>query len=919
MASGTISTRPQEEGVLTQGRYDDFIVKRLEHTRRQVRLVDVGSGLVLLVAASLFFFLVVAVADHWLFPHGLGFAARLLLWAVWVAVAAWFAWRSVAPSIVHRINPVFAAQAIEHGRPTLKNSLINFLLLRSHPDDVAPLVYRAMEHRAAADLLRVPVEQAVDHRRLVHLCYVLAGAVVLFALYLAFSPKNPLVSAARVIWPWSTLPAPMRVHIEDVQPGNAVAFQGDRQEISAHVSGLRNGEEVSLLLSTADGQLTDDRVPMARTGDDDRYACELPPGTGGMQQDTLYRITAGDATTPRFKLEVQIAPTILVDQVDYDYPPYTELPHRTIKGQGDIKALEGTKVTINATANLQIRDATIDLGCAGLRTLPMKHIGKQATGDFTLALDPAQNWKPLYDRYQILFTDSEGHKARHEIQYHIDIDRDYPPEIKIDQPKDETAAVGVNGQLRIHVRASDDFGLRRVALRAECSGRPLDLGVLLDRMAPEKAFTKPYDDHYDFRPAVLGLHKGDEVTYWAEADDNKEPQPNHVETARRSIRIVDDQDASQGQQNQEQQSNAQGKPSDKPEGGKGKSRPGEHGNGGESGDGTSQGEPSSGGNDRHESKENKPQNPPKGGAKKGQGEKDRTSSDPNNGDKGGSDSSENSEQEKRPLDQNTQKADVIKDSLKDLERQKQQEQNKQGKAGDNSPSGQPQEQQPKDGGTQNNQPQDGGTQTGQPQNNSSTQNNKGAQSNPPQGSNESKEQNAGQASPKSADASAGRNQAGNNAGSSKPQGTQGDSATNNTPGQQQNSPAKDPGTQGTQKTSPQPGTNSQQPNGGSPQGGQNQKPGEQSNTGQTSPQNAGSQDKGREKAASGPDKSGTNSGQENKPNAKPGGKQGKESQASSGPQSATEKMPDGQQGGSQSGGTKTNIEKKPSGARCGQQ
>lgn len=497
MASGALSTRPQEESVPAQGRFDDFIEKRLLQTRRQVRLVDVGSGMIVLTAASLLFFLAVAVADHWIFPHGLGFAVRFLLWAGWVGVAGWFAWRWVAPSIVHRINPVFAAQAIEHGRPALKNSLINFLLLRSHPDEVAPVVYRAMEHRAASDLSRVPVEHAVDHHRLIHLCYVLAGAVALFALYLAFSPKNPLTSAARVLWPWSSLPAPTRVHIEDVQPGNAVVFQGNRQPITAHVSGLRNGEEVSLLLTTADEQLVDDRIPMTRTGEDDLYSCELPPGTrgdgssGGMQQDTLYRITAGDATTPQYKLEVQIAPTIIVDQVDYDYPPYTGLPHRTVKGQGDIKALEGTKVTIHSTANLPIKDANIDLGCTGLQPLTMKHSGKHASGDFTLALSPTQDstqsWRPLYDRYQLFFTDSafngdDRKIQQHPIQYRIDVDRDYPPEIRIDEPRDETAAVPENGQVRIQVHASDDFGLRKVAIHAERNGQPLNLPVLLDRL-----------------------------------------------------------------------------------------------------------------------------------------------------------------------------------------------------------------------------------------------------------------------------------------------------------------------------------------------------------------------------------------------------------------------------------------------------
>ncbi len=101
----------------------------------------------------------------------------------------------------------------------------------------------------------------------------------------------------------------------------------------------------------------------------------------------------------------------------------------------------------------------------------MKHSGKQATGGFTLALDPSQKWKPQFDLYQIRFSDTEGHKARHEIQYRVDVDRDYPPEIKIDEPKEEAVAVPVNGQLKLRVHATDDFGLRRVAFHAECNGK----------------------------------------------------------------------------------------------------------------------------------------------------------------------------------------------------------------------------------------------------------------------------------------------------------------------------------------------------------------------------------------------------------------------------------------------------------------
>ena len=240
----------------------------------------------------------------------------------------------------------------------------------------------------------MPVEHAVDRGGIVHLACVLAGVVAVFALYLALSPKNPLVSAGRVLWPWSSVPAPTRVHIEEVSPGDAVVFTDDHQEISAQVSGLRDGEEVVLWFSTADSQVVDDRLVMTRIDDANHYRCEMPPDSGGFQQDTFYRITAGDATTPQYKLDAQIAPTILVNRIDYHFPPYTEKDDRTIKTQGDIKALDGTRVTIHATANMDIKKAMIDLNFAGQQTLSMTTTGAKATGQFTLGSIPTRRGRP---------------------------------------------------------------------------------------------------------------------------------------------------------------------------------------------------------------------------------------------------------------------------------------------------------------------------------------------------------------------------------------------------------------------------------------------------------------------------------------------------------------------------------------------
>ena len=96
---------------------------------------------------------------------------------------------------------------------------------------------------------------------------------------------------------------------------------------------------------------------------------------------------------------MQTAPAIVVDSVTYRYPPYTGLADRTVERQGDLRAIEGTEVTLHATANTEIKpgSAEIDLGCTGRRGLRMTTDGRTATGHFTLRLMPDDPSRPQYD------------------------------------------------------------------------------------------------------------------------------------------------------------------------------------------------------------------------------------------------------------------------------------------------------------------------------------------------------------------------------------------------------------------------------------------------------------------------------------------------------------------------------------------
>jgi hypothetical protein len=121
-------------------RYEQTIDRHLNRTRWQVKLTELGASSVLLLVLVLAYFLVASLIDHWV--ASLGNIGRGLLLAGLVAGVAYYLWRYLLPLIVRSINPEYAARAIEESAPSLKNSLLNFLLLRRAPTGVKKWCWR---------------------------------------------------------------------------------------------------------------------------------------------------------------------------------------------------------------------------------------------------------------------------------------------------------------------------------------------------------------------------------------------------------------------------------------------------------------------------------------------------------------------------------------------------------------------------------------------------------------------------------------------------------------------------------------------------------------------------------------------------------------------------------------------------------
>ena len=527
--------------------YEALIDRRMGSTCRQIKGVDLLSAIMTAAVATLGYLFAAALIDHWVFSGGLGLPGRLLFFLGLVSLTGILLARGLLPPLIYRINPIFAAQTVEQARPSLKNGLVNLLFLRAERvgasgDPLSRRVYQDLQRSAATELSRIPAETVVDRSHLIRLGCAMTGILAFAALYLVFSPKDPLTSIGRIIVPWAKIAPPTRVTIQDVKPEDAVQYRGRTLLVSAKLDGLGADEDVLLYYTTSDGRSVDQAVPMRLPEGKYRYECQLPPGKLGLQEDLRYYLAAGDCRTPDYSVEVLAVPTILVDSVRFEYPDYTGMEPREQPG-GDIRDLEGTLVTIRATANDQIGRADIEIDADSRKRIRMAAAGSRATGEFTLSLSPDDPDGTEYrSAYQLRFVEATSGKNRENpepIRHRIEVIADRLPEIRFVDPPPEDSQLSVNAALTLNILAEDpDFALRRVALRAECDGKSLLIRPLVDLPKPQPGREGPVETEYSFQPSQLGLKPNDRVVYWAEAYDNKEPVYNHSRTAQRRITIT---------------------------------------------------------------------------------------------------------------------------------------------------------------------------------------------------------------------------------------------------------------------------------------------------------------------------------------------------------------------------------------------
>ena len=573
-------------------RAEKTLLERVAQARAEARRVDLTTAFCAFATLALGVLFLGVLLDHWVLPNGLSPRGRLLFAVCWVASTTLYFVVRLVPILRRQIAPLYAAKILEESWNDPHNSAISWLQLRREAADarkrsqkaqktqngeagqggknaqnsadstdsadfnaVDPSILRGVALQAANRAASAPSETLVDCSGLIRWGVAFAVVVAVCALYSVFSPKSPFASVGRIVAPTAAIERPQAVALEEVSPGDATVYQGDFLDVAAKIDGA-GSLPVEIFYSTEDGRLVDLRVPMKAVGAS-RFEARFPDGDDGFSEPLTYRVVVGkggrfESVSPTYRVDVKPRPTFQVEKTTLKFPDYTGLTPQTFANQGDVRAVEGTTVEIVARSNSPLESALflpngdeskgakmqISPDNPRLATFEFRLDWKRTSS--VLRTADAEEKVPTLTSYRLLSVDVDGQRNRDARDYSVETLVDVPPTIRWESAPESGSTAALNDALRFQVWAEDpDFGLRSVRVRTAI--RDLDEGASAARATPAPIETPlrsrsakpgvgPSVLSGAFVPAELGFQIGDEIEYWVEAVDSKEPEPNVAAT-----------------------------------------------------------------------------------------------------------------------------------------------------------------------------------------------------------------------------------------------------------------------------------------------------------------------------------------------------------------------------------------------------
>jgi hypothetical protein len=443
---------------------------RLRHTMRRLTLGELASGAVVTLGALAALWLASAAveASLWMRP-GLRTAVVSVVGVAALALLGAFVARPLGRllGLLSRPSDQEAARRIGARFPErVADRFVNVLQLAGGArsggaeDAGRPLADRAVA-RLGREVENVEFEEVEDFSRARRASRWAAAPIAGLLVFILAAPGAFFGASGRLLAPTDHFqrPAPFQLSLTAAS-GDLV--KGDSLMVTARARPAAEGNalpaRVTLQVQTRsdDGFEAPGRdLTLAPT---DSSRTRFRHVFTGVRQDVRYRAVARangrPVRTGWRSVTVRERPRVAALRVTLDPPAYSGLPERALAtGTGDVTALPGTEVTLEATlAGPATQEALLRFASGNVDTLAVE--GGVAAGAFTLEGDGA---------YRVALRGENGAPSDDPIRYRLQTTSDAAPTVSFEAPAPQAELTDAL-RPRLQWQMSDDFGFAQQKL-----------------------------------------------------------------------------------------------------------------------------------------------------------------------------------------------------------------------------------------------------------------------------------------------------------------------------------------------------------------------------------------------------------------------------------------------------------------------
>ena len=372
---------------------------RIRSLRASVRRLLALHGLCWILGVVVPLIIAAGVAD-WLFH--LDSFVRLALLASMVAAGLYLLFRRVLFPMLVRFADLDIALRIEQRWPGLNDRLastIQFLKLdAADPRFGSPAMREATVRQALAETEAIDFRQAIERRPIARAAGAAALALAVGGLIVVVSPISSRIALLRLAMPFGGTAWPRQTHLVLDESGTTLK--------------IARGDSFALTVKVRPGDTVPDSARAVYRFDDGTEASEplrsLPGGEfrgriEQVNQPFKFSVAGGDDADSIRDVGVRVVPPPALKALTVRMvpPPYTGLAAQTLApGQSQFRALEGTRLELQAEATKPLDSAELRLG----------ERARGDPGDLRHLADPVPVDGPGEVELQLLVPD-EGHRG----------------------------------------------------------------------------------------------------------------------------------------------------------------------------------------------------------------------------------------------------------------------------------------------------------------------------------------------------------------------------------------------------------------------------------------------------------------------------------------------------------------------------